>query len=142
MVVEVIVTLELDYPREDDLLRVIDVSQQLGVVRVECRLHLGGEGVQVEVTVLRQLGIDAGVEAEVVLVGVGRLSRLLQVKPFDDKSGPRIEFQLSILSGVGIKVECGPTASPSVLAPPKYQLEPLTYTERDETCYTTVVPLL
>ena len=85
VVVEVIVTLKLDDPREDDLLRAVDVSQQLGVVRVECRLHLGGEGVQVEVTVLRQLGIDAGVEAEVVLVGVGRLSRLLQVKPFDDR---------------------------------------------------------
>ena len=76
VVVEVIVTLKLDDPREDDLLRAVDASQQLGVVRVECRLHLGGEGVQVEVTVLRQLGIDAGVEAEVVLVGVGRLSRL------------------------------------------------------------------
>ena len=85
VVVEVIVTLKLDDPREDDPLRTVDVSQQLGVVRVECRLHLGGEGVQVEVTVLRQLGIDAGVEAEVVLVGVGRLSRLLQVKPFDDR---------------------------------------------------------
>ena len=63
VVVEVIVTLKLDDPREDDLLRTVDVSQQVGVVRVECRLHLGGEGVQIEVTVLRQLGIDAGVEA-------------------------------------------------------------------------------
>ena len=79
VVVEVIVTLELDDPREDYLLRAVDVSQQLRVVRFECRLHLGGESVQVEVTVLRQRGIDAGVEAEVVLVGVGRLSRLLQL---------------------------------------------------------------
>ena len=60
MVVKVIVTLKLDDPREDDLLRAVDVSQQLGVVRFECGLHLGGEGVQIEVTVLRQLGIDAG----------------------------------------------------------------------------------
>ena len=48
----------------------------MAVVVVECRLHLGGKDVQVEVTELRQLGIDAGVKAEVVLVGVGRLSRL------------------------------------------------------------------
>ena len=67
VVVEVIVTLELDDLREDYLLRAVDVSQQLGVVRFECRLHLGGEGVQVEVTVLRQLGIDAGVKDEIVL---------------------------------------------------------------------------
>ena len=83
VVVKVIVTLKLDDPREDDLLRAVDVSQQLGVVRVECGLHLGGKGIQIKVTVLWQLGIDAGVEAEVVLVGVGRLSRLLQVEPFE-----------------------------------------------------------
>ena len=37
--------------------------QQLWVVVVECRLHLGGKDVQVEVAEPWQLGIDAGVKA-------------------------------------------------------------------------------
>ena len=41
-----------------------------------------------------------------------------------------------VRSVVEIIVEYGKSLSPSVLAPPRYQLEPLTYTERGETCST------